>query len=128
MFIKFVAAKTRVSPLKRQSIPRLELLSALILARLITTIRDSMQEEMTISASLCFMDSKVALYWIRGIEKLWKPSVQNRVVEIRTLIPIECWNYCPGIQKPADIPSRGATPLELSTNVPWCRGPSISAS
>ena len=37
-YMHFVASKTRVSPLKRQTIPRLELLSALLLARLMETV------------------------------------------------------------------------------------------
>ena len=36
--VKFVASKTRVAPVKRQSIPHLELLGAVILARLAHTI------------------------------------------------------------------------------------------
>ena len=35
--ISLIASKTRVSPVKKQSIPRLELLGALILARLADT-------------------------------------------------------------------------------------------
>ena len=40
--ISFVTAKTRVAPLQSQTIPRLELLSALLLSRLITTVADSL--------------------------------------------------------------------------------------
>ena len=36
--MKFVVAKTRVAPLKKQSIPRLELLSGILLARLMDAI------------------------------------------------------------------------------------------
>ena len=35
VYVDFVISKTRVSPLKVQTIPRLELLSAVLLARLI---------------------------------------------------------------------------------------------
>lgn len=35
--MRFIAAKTRVAPLKKQSVPRLELLSAVLLARLMDT-------------------------------------------------------------------------------------------
>ena len=38
-YLEFVVSKTQVSPLKAQTIPRLELLSALLLARLISNVR-----------------------------------------------------------------------------------------
>ena len=120
---KFVVAKTRVAPLKKQSIPRLELLSAVLLARLMDTVRSSLTPELKISSYHCFTDSKVALCWIRNVEKAWKPFIQNRVSEIRSLLPIECWRHVPGLKNPADIPSRGATPLELLVNKLWRDGP-----
>ena len=42
--IRFVVSKTRVSPLKSQTIPRLELLSALLLARLMKSVTDSLDQ------------------------------------------------------------------------------------
>ena len=48
-FVKFIASKTRVSPLREQSIPRLELLSALLLARLMTSVYNSLNPKMTLS-------------------------------------------------------------------------------
>ena len=70
-------AKTRVIPLKKQSIPRLELLSAVLLARLMDAVRSSLTPELEISSHHCFTDSKIALYWICNVEKAWKPFVQN---------------------------------------------------
>ena len=43
--VRFVASKTRVSPLKPQTIPRLELLSALLLARLMKSVATSIGTE-----------------------------------------------------------------------------------
>lgn len=43
--VRLVSSKTRVAPLKRQSIPRLELLGATILTRLINTVQDSLPQE-----------------------------------------------------------------------------------
>ena len=48
-YLKFVTSKTRVAPLVEQTIPRLELLSALILARLISHIRSVLEEIIPIS-------------------------------------------------------------------------------
>ena len=120
---KFVTSKTRVAPLQRQTIPRLELLSALLLARLMSSVTDSLSSQMNLMQPRCFTDSQVALFWIVGKEKEWRPFVQNRVNEVRSLMPIECWSHCSGKDNPADVPSRGLTPLELSVNLLWRNGP-----
>ena len=121
--VKFVAAKTRVAPLQQQTIPRLELLSALLLARHLSTIAESLAFELILSSPYCFTDSMVALCWIKETDKIWKTFVQNRVIEIRRLVPPDCWRHCPGTENPADVPSRGATLLELSSKVLWHTGP-----
>lgn len=121
--IKFVASKTRVSPLKLQTIPRLELLSALLLARLMSSISQALESELMLSRLQCFSDSTVALFWIKGVEKSWKPFVHNRILEIRRLVPPECWAHCSGLTNPADIPSRGHTPRQLADSQLWREGP-----
>ena len=45
------------------------------------------------------------------------------VTEIQKLVPAELWRHCKGTGNPADLPSRGATPRELQSNVVWLRGP-----
>ena len=121
--VDFVASKTRVAPLKRQTIPRLELLSALLLARLIASITKALQDEVQVSQFSCFTDSTVALHWILGVDKSWKPFVQNRVSEIRRLLPPELWMHCSGKDNPADLPSRGLTMQELAASELWMNGP-----
>ena len=49
--------------------------------------------------------------------------MENRVNEIRGIVPAECWKYCPGIENPADIPSRGIMPTELTNCRLWRYGP-----
>lgn len=121
--INFVAAKTRVAPLQPQSVPRLELLSALLLSRLISTVAESLSSVLPQFEMRCFTDSQVSLYWIRGIEKEWKPFVKNRVVEIRQKTSPDIWRHCPGKTNPADLPSRGLSFLELAVNTLWRCGP-----
>lgn len=120
---RFVSCKTRVAPLKEQSIPRLELLSALLLSRLMTSVFQALEPELNLDRSSYFTDSTVALYWIKRQEKEWKPFIQNRVNQIRKLTAVAEWHHCPGTDNPADIPSRGADPHQLSNSTLWLHGP-----
>ena len=121
--VRFVTSKTRVAPTQTQTIPRLELLSALLLARLITSVSHALDSHIKLASPKCFTDSKVTLYWIQGINKEWKQFVQNRVNDIRKLVRVECWSHCQGQNNPADIPSRGMTVRELVCNELWWNGP-----
>ena len=48
-----------------------------------------------------------ALHWIKGVARNYKQFVESRVREIRQIVPPESWGHCPGIENPADLPSRG---------------------
>jgi len=121
--VRFVVSKTRVAPLRPHTIPRLELLSAFLLSRLIASVANSLRPTLPQLEIQCFTDSQVALYWIRGTNKEWKPFVQNRVNEIRRNVHPDVWSHCPGKSNPADLPSRGLTALENSVNQLWRQGP-----
>ena len=121
--VTFVAAKTRVTPIRAVSIPRLELLSALLLSRLVASIEVALQFKLQLDGTICYTDSKVALYWIQGKNHEWKQFVGNRVASIRAVIPPSRWYHCPGKENPADIPSRGMAPSELAQNSLWLSGP-----
>ena len=64
--VRLVASKTRVAPLKESSIPRLELMSARILAQLMDTIRVALQSKLKIDGVKFWLDSKTALSWIQN--------------------------------------------------------------
>ena len=121
--VRFIAAKTRVAPLQGQTVPRLELLSALLLSKLVVSVHNSLQHQIAPLDIRCFTNSQVALYWVCGKEKEWKPFVQNRVKEIRGNVHPNLWHHCPGITNPADLPSRGLTLMELSVSQLWRNGP-----
>ena len=122
--VNILSSKTRVAPLSStQTIPRLELLSAVLLARLIKTVSSALESEISWESITCYTDSRVALAWIRGVTKQWKQFVENRVIEIRRLTPTSAWNHCPGKENPADLPSRGLDPEELRRNTLWWSGP-----
>ena len=90
--VKFVTSKTRVTPLKEETIPQLELLSALFLARLLTTVTQSLESELALLPTQCLTDSTVALCWIKETTKTQKTFVQSYVDEIRRLVPPGSWS------------------------------------
>ena len=95
-----------------------------MLARLISSIQEAFEPEITLLPPVCYSDSQVVIYWVKGQGRMWKPFVENRVKEIRDLVPVTCWRHCPGRDNPADIPSRGLKPMELISNALWWYGPS----
>ena len=120
-----VSAKTRVAPMTNQTIPRLELLSCLVAARLLASVKEAISEILTIESETMWTDSTTALHWIRNTEKEYKVWVQNRVIEIRKLTSRESWRYCPTQFNPADIASRGALAVQLINDDNWWHGPSF---
>ena len=118
--VRPVASKSRVTPIKRQTIPRLELLGALILARLVNKLKSLGIESPTVT----WTDSMTTLCWIKN-ERVWKQYVGQRVDEIRRLTHKDSWRHCPGEINPADLPTRGLTAKELSTCNTWWNGPNF---
>ena len=60
--VKFLAAKERVAPVGSTIIPQLELLSALLLSKLIDSVHVALKPELSLSEPVCFTDSKAALF------------------------------------------------------------------
>lgn len=118
-----VAGKSRVSPLKIVSLPRLELCAAYLLADLLTFVISSYEKLLTIDAVYAWSDSQVTLAWILSSPHRWKTFVANRVARIQELIPSSSWKYVPTDLNPADCASRGLTPLELFEHKLWWKGP-----
>ena len=117
-----IASKTRIAPIKKQTIPRLELLGANVLARLVDTVIKALTSVKEIAKVILWTDSFTTLCWIRN-HKVWKTYVQNRVNEIRQLTSNFEWRPCPGHLNPADLPSRGCSGPELARTENWLKGP-----
>ena len=81
---KLLTSKTKVAPLKPLSIPRLELQAAVILARLMTSVKKALNPALTMSAEMkqcMFVDNTAVLYWIKQLKE-YKSFVNNRKTEI----------------------------------------------
>ncbi|XP_053390747.1 uncharacterized protein LOC128553594 [Mercenaria mercenaria] len=87
---RLVIAKNRVAPVKPMTLPQLELMAAVVGARLVQHVQDSLN----ISDVICWSDSQIVLHWLSTSKPL-KQFVQNRVIEIQTLTKNYPWHYCP---------------------------------
>ena len=117
--VQLIASKTKVAPTKPQTIPRLELLGATILARLVHNISNTLSLEADV---FYWVDSTAVLCWIRN-GRLWRQYVQNRINEIRKLSSSDRWNFCPGAINPADLPSREIADHLRDNESIWFKGP-----
>ena len=91
-----------MAPLKELSIPRLELIACLILAKLMCTVKNALNSQVSVQKVKFWSDSMTALYWIMNRGE-WKQFVSHRVNEIVKLSEKENWGHCPSEQNPADI-------------------------
>ena len=77
-FSSLVTSKTRVAPPTDISLPRLELLGALMGAKLINCVHEALTDVLHVNEIVCWSDSLVTLYWIEGINKHFKQFVFTR--------------------------------------------------
>ena len=122
--VRFVTSKAKVSPIKKQTIPRLELMGAVVLSNLVDTVKNTLQEELGQGSieTHFLVDSVATLCWVKNNKPL-KQFVRHRVQKILELSSREEWHFCPGSLNPADLPSRGIYGKNIGANKVWWEGP-----
>ncbi|GFV00841.1 uncharacterized protein TNCV_1386561 [Trichonephila clavipes] len=121
--VRLITSKSRVAPIKRLTIPRLELCAAVLLAKLVKRVVAALQLE-TAEVYL-WSDSTIVLAWLRKEPMDLKTFVQNRVAKIEELYPNQLWRHVPSDQNPADLVSRGVDPDKLLQQNLWFNGPTF---
>ena len=88
MTVNFVSAKSKLVSNKGLSIPRIELLSCLLLSKLISAVVNAMSVEVAVSKTVCWTDSLVTLWWIKRADKNWKVWVENRIEKLEKRLTV----------------------------------------
>ncbi|GFT08341.1 integrase catalytic domain-containing protein [Trichonephila clavipes] len=118
---RLLTSKTRVSPVKPQSLLRIELCSALLLANLLQATLPTLT--VPISEIFAWSDSKITLAWLKSDPRRWQSFAANRVAQIQELTPNGHWNFVSGLENSADCGTRGIHPTKLEKCNLWFNGP-----
>ncbi|XP_060831683.1 uncharacterized protein LOC132915932 [Bombus pascuorum] len=121
IWTRLLTAKSKVAPLKSQTIPRLELSGALLLASLTTAVLQALSKPIT--RIVYWTDSTIVLHWINTSPHTLKTFVANRVADIQRQTQTSEWRHLSTTDNPADLISRGQTPEDLLRSTMWQQGP-----
>ena len=120
----FVMSKSKVAPIKPQTMPRLELLAAVLGAELAKYLSNTILPKFHTSQIILWSDLQIVLSWISSPKPLRQRFVRHRVQLIRDITSQSTWRYCPTASNPADLITRG---IDAKAFIPkqqsWNQGP-----
>ena len=118
-----ITIKPFVAPLKKKSIPRLELLGCLALTRMYKTCTKALDfAKISECRKTFWVDSSTVLSWIKTPPKEFRPFVSARVAEIQETVNVDDFQYIRSKSNPADALTRGIKPEHLKS---WLEGPAF---
>ncbi|KAM9744816.1 uncharacterized protein ACNS7B_009326 isoform 1-T1 [Menidia menidia] len=121
--VAFLAARSRVAPVRQQSIPRLELCAAHTGAQLGSVLKKELSLDIT--GVVYWTDSSTVLDWLQSQSCRYKVFVGTRIADIQELTENSTWRYVNSSDNPADDITRGLTLSQLVPEHRWIRGPTF---
>lgn len=117
--VRLICSKTRVSPKRPLTIPKLELQAAVLGSRLANHLKTALRLEL--SSRTFWTDSMVVKAWTTSLAQKYKPFVSHRIGEIQSLTDAVEWRHLPGKKNPADLATRVMLGPEMGPL--WTSGP-----
>ncbi|XP_006819913.1 uncharacterized protein LOC102808185 [Saccoglossus kowalevskii] len=116
-----LSAKARVNPLKRVTIPRLELAASTVAVRTDKMLKRKL--DIPIAESYFWTDSQSVLRYVSNKSERFHTFIANRLAVIHEGSKPNHWAYVKSSLNPADECSRGQTVHKFLKNARWIRGP-----
>ncbi|XP_070132543.1 uncharacterized protein [Drosophila bipectinata] len=116
-----LGSKTKVAPLRPTSIPRLELMGAVLGARLAQTLELSLGAKL--STRTFWTDSRTVLSWLRSDQRKYKQFVAFRVIEILDGTSVKDWRWVPSSENVADDATKWNKGPDFNRESRWLNGP-----
>lgn len=111
-------AKNRVAPIKPTTLLRLELMGAVIGAKLAKYLNGVLN----VKSTTLWCDSQIVLHWLHS-KKSMNQFITNRKASIEQSTEGHTWKYIPTDFNPADLQTRGISYKQFKDNTFWMNGP-----
>jgi len=121
VIVRLLCAKSRLAPMKRLTIPKLELCAAVLTARLAARAKKCIQ--LPDVATTLWSDSEIVLSWINASSSSYYAFVANRISIIQGISEKTQWRHVGTKDNPADMLSRGIAANKLGNQNIWFYGP-----
>lgn len=119
--VALVMGKSRVTPLKKITIPRLELTAATLVVRMDRMLKSELK--LDLQESIFWTDSQSVLKYIQNQSHRFQTFVANRVAVIQALSSVSQWRFVDSKLNPADDASRGLNIEAFLNSKRWINGP-----
>jgi hypothetical protein len=115
-------SKSRVAPISKLELPRLETMACVIGSRLLARVRAQVPSLASIP-TFAYTDSTITLGWISSPPRS-EVFIHNRIRQITSLLPDVPWFHVDGEYNPADLGTRSSSAKSFKKNPElWFHGP-----